>query len=182
MSRDLVDTVLYIFLFIYNTSLSFHLFNYTYINYGCTLYYVLFQIFYMLELTRLFLRNLRKSTCIPATLLSSYLKFPISMDKPVSNQDSKKVMMEPYLGTHYNQNNATAMCNIPFNTAPGNMIYCHANALDTTQGVKTNSCGRSVKCLRGNQIFDKQRYKTMRKWKRFGKGIDNYFISRLSLV
>ncbi|XP_014480671.1 PREDICTED: protein angel isoform X2 [Dinoponera quadriceps] len=114
----------------------------------------------MLRLSRLFLRTLRKSTSAP-------------MDNSVSLQDCKKATMEPYLDRCYSQNNAAAMCNIPFNATPGNSIYCQSHTYDAAYSVKANVCTTAANCLPGNQVLDRQRYKAIRKWKKFGKGRPN---------
>lgn len=75
--------------------------------------------------------------------------------------------MEPYLDTCYSHNNSTVMYSLPFNAASGNLIYCQTDTFETS--VNANVCTTTMS-LGGNHMFDKQRYKTMRKWKRFGKG------------
>ncbi|XP_032686865.1 protein angel homolog 2 [Odontomachus brunneus] len=129
------------------------------------------QIVYMLRLSRSLLRTLYKG-------------ISTSMGNPVSVQECKRPKMDPYLNSCYNQNNASAMCSIPFNTASDNAIYCPSDTYETSYGVKANVCRTSANCLPGNQAFDRQRYNTIRKWKRFGKGkpnsnAENYFTLRL---
>lgn len=98
------------------------------------------------------------------------------MDNPAaSHQKCTKAKMESYLGTCYAQNNTTTMCDVPFRTASNNLIYCQPGALtDVTHSVKANICAADTKY--GNYI-DKERYKTMRKWKQIGRGKDYYFSS-----
>lgn len=135
--------------------------DYIYIVYFIQSYGILPQIDYMLRLSRLFLRTLRKSV-------------PISMDNSVSLQDRKGATMEPYLDRCYNQTNTAAMCNIPFNATPGNSIYRQSHGYNTAYNVRSNVCTTAANCLPGNQVLDKERYKTIRKWKKFGKGKDHY--------
>lgn len=115
----------------------------------------------MLRLSQLLIRNLYKS-------ISAY------MGNPVSLQGYKRATMDPYLNACYSQNNAAAMCDIPFNAAPGNSFYCPSHAYDATY-VKTNVC-TTANCLSGNQAFDKQKYKTIRKWKKCGRGKRSSFL------
>lgn len=116
----------------------------------------------MLRLSLSFLRTLPRSVFA-------------SVNNPVFNLgDCKRTTMEPYLDRCYNQNNAAAMCNVPFNATPGNSIYCPSHAYDTAYSVKANVCTTSANCLPGNQILDRQRYKAIRKWKQLEKGKDRY--------
>ncbi|XP_011145151.1 protein angel isoform X2 [Harpegnathos saltator] len=112
----------------------------------------------MLRLSQLFIRTLHKSTSV-------------FLDNSVSLKNCKTTTMDPYLNRCYNPNN-TAMCNIPFNTASDNSIYCPNPAYDATY-VRANVCTKAANCMQGNQVFDRQRYKTIRKWKQFGKGRPN---------
>lgn len=139
-----------------------HAFSLTFLQiimYNCMIF---FQIVYMIRLSRLLLRTLRKS-------------ISTSMGNPVSVQDCKKTKMDPYLNSCYTQNNTSAMCSIPFNTASDNAIYCPNDDYDASYSVKANVCTTTANCLPGNQAFDRQRYKTIRKWKKFGKGKACYF-------
>jgi len=81
--------------------------------------------------------------------------------------------MEPYHDTCYSQNNATAICDISFNSASNyNMLYHQSGTFtDKTHSVKTNVHVADTK--HGNYI-DKSTYKAIRKWKRLGKG-KSYF-------
>ncbi|KMQ88633.1 protein angel-like protein 2 protein, partial [Lasius niger] len=128
-----------------------------------------FKIFYIVEpiWQRLSLENLHLNP-FPEALVSDYLDLAISMDNPAaSHQKCTKAKMESYLGTCYAQNNTTTMCDVPFRTASNNLIYCQPGALtDVTHSVKANICAADTKY--GNYI-DKERYKTMRKWKQIGR-------------
>ncbi|XP_012222007.1 protein angel isoform X2 [Linepithema humile] len=87
------------------------------------------------------------------------------MDNSSSHQKCTKPKMDPYHDTCYNQNNATAICDISFNSASNyNMLY-HQSGTFTDKSVKTNVA--DPKPI-GNYI-DKPRYKAIRKWKRLGK-------------
>lgn len=84
--------------------------------------------------------------------------------------------MDPYHDTCYSQNNATALCDISFNSASNyNMLSYNIHQSETfadkTHNVKANMHVADTK--HGNYI-DKSGYKTIRKWKRIGKG-KNYF-------
>lgn len=126
------------------------------------------KIFRILELTwqRSSLENLCKSPIWKA-LVSNYLELPASMDNSPSHQKCTKVKMEPYLDTCYSQNNSTAMCDIPFHATANTLFYCQTGAFaDTTHSVRANVCTADTKY--GNHM-DKQRYRTIRKWKRIEK-------------
>lgn len=159
------STNLYIILchFFYNYS-----FTYIVDVYRVCVYSWLFsQNLYMLELTQSLLKNLRKSTIVPADLLPTCHKQPVSMDDPATCQDCKKTVMEPYFNPCYSQNNATTMYN-----AMGNLIYCQT---DTTNCMHNDNFANSV-YLEARRIVEKQRYKAMRKWKRFGKGKNRFLL------
>lgn len=113
----------------------------------------------------------------PEALVSDYLDYlAISMDNPASHQKCTKAKMESYLGTCYAQNNITTMCDIPFHTAPSNLLYCQSGGFaDVTHSAADTKHGSYI---------DKERYKTLRKWIRVGKdrltsNIDDSFILRL---
>ncbi|KAL6430602.1 hypothetical protein ACFW04_006891 [Cataglyphis niger] len=127
-----------------------------------------FKIFYMVEplWQRLSLENLYLNP-FPEALVSDYLDLAISMDNPASHQKCMKAKMESYFGTCYGQNNTTTMCDVPFHTTSSNLVYCQPGAFaDVTHSVKTNV--HTAETKHGNYI-DKERYKIIRKWKRFGK-------------
>lgn len=120
---------------------------------------------------RLSLENLYLNQ-FPEAFVSNYLDLAIFMD-PASHQKCTKTKMESYLGTCYDQNNTTTMCDVSFHTTSNNLVYCQPGAFtDVTHNVKTNICAADTK--HGNYI-DKERYKIMRKWKRIGKSKDCYF-------
>lgn len=126
---------------------------------------------------RLSLENLYLNP-FPEALVSGYLDLAISMDNPASHQKCMKAKMESYLGTCYGQNNTTTtMCDVPFHTTSSNLVYCQPGAFtDVTHSVKTNVHAAETK--HGNYI-DKERYKIIRKWKRFGKSKDCYFFFQM---
>lgn len=131
------------------------------------------QIFHILKPTwqRSLLGNLCKGS-IWKVLVSSYLELVVSMDDPASHKKCKKVKMEPYHDRHnrcYSQN-VTAMCDIPFHTTANTLIYCQTGA-DATHSVKANVCTADTKY---RNHMDKQRYRTIRKWKQIGKGKNHY--------
>ncbi|XP_072762720.1 protein angel [Anoplolepis gracilipes] len=142
-----------------------------------------FKIFYMVEQIwqRLSLENLPLNP-FPETLVSDYLDLAISMDNSAPHQKRTNAKMESYLGTCYNQNNTTTMCDVPFHTTSSNLVYCQPGAFtDVTHSVKANVCAADT--MHGNYI-DKERYKIMRKWKRIGKNrltsnIEDSFILKL---
>lgn len=103
----------------------------------------------------------------PEALVSDYLDYlAISMDNPASHQKCTKAKMESYLGTCYAQNNITTMCDIPFHTAPSNLLYCQSGGFaDVTHSAADTKHGSYI---------DKERYKTLRKWIRVGKGKDTF--------
>ncbi|XP_011335312.1 protein angel isoform X2 [Ooceraea biroi] len=125
------------------------------------------EIFLMLKLTwqRLLSGNLRKASS-PATeaLVSSYLDLVVPMDDPATRKGCRRARMEPYVDACYSQNTTSTatVCDVPsFTSAPSsNMRYC----ADSVH--RTSACATDIKY--GNHI-DKQRYKSLRKWKRLGK-------------
>ncbi|XP_020280505.1 protein angel isoform X2 [Pseudomyrmex gracilis] len=88
------------------------------------------------------------------------------MDSSVAQQECKKSKMQPYLDTCYNPNNTNQMCDVSFNNAPANLMYCQSGAYtDTTHSI--NTCGINRK---HRNYLDKQTYKAIRKWKQIGGG------------
>ncbi|XP_070157664.1 protein angel [Polyergus mexicanus] len=142
-----------------------------------------FKILYMVKpfLQRSSLENLYLNP-FPEALVSGYLDFAISMDNSAFHQKCTKANMESYLGTCYGQNNTTTICDVPFHTTSSNLVYCQPGAFtDVTHSVKTDVHAAETK--HGNYI-DKERYKIIRKWKRFGKNrlisnTEDSFILRL---
>lgn len=116
----------------------------------------------MLRLSQSFLRTLLKHTSA-------------SMNNPISVKDCKRSKMDPYLSSCYSQNNTSAMCSVPFNPTLDNTLYCSSDTYDASYSVKANVCTTTPNSLPGNQVFDRQRYKAIRKWKKFGKGKTCYF-------
>ncbi|KYN50202.1 PREDICTED: protein angel [Cyphomyrmex costatus] len=120
------------------------------------------------------LENLCKSPSWKA-LISNCLELAVSMDNSPSHQKSK-VHMEPYFDTCYSQSNNTTMCDLT-NT----LIYCHTSFTEATHNVKANICTADTKY---GTYIDKQRYKTIRKWKRIEKdrssnNMEDFFILKL---
>lgn len=135
-------------------------------------YLCVFQIFYMLEplWRQLLLENLPDDT-VQEALASSYPKAPVSMDSSTASPVCKKSKMQPYLDTCYSQNNTNAMCDLSFNSASTNVMYCQSEAyVDTTHSINTCETNRKHR-----SYFDRQKYKAIRKWKQIGGGKDYHF-------
>ncbi|KAL0118890.1 hypothetical protein PUN28_009488 [Cardiocondyla obscurior] len=146
------------------------------------------KIFRKLELT--WQRSLLEELCVCQipdweALISNYLElyFAYSMDNTVPQEKyMKKINMEPYSDTCYNQNNATTMCDIPFHAAPNTLFYCQTKAYtEVTHSVKANVCTGDN--MYGNYM-NKQRYQAIRKWRRIEKdrssnNIEDFFILKL---
>ena len=108
-----------------------------------------------LAVKQVFLRNFYK------TVLISERSCYNLMTNSATQQKLSQTSMDPFLETYYTSNNYE----IPLNFTSENLA-CESNI----QTLGTNTCVESPMFLMDKYMSDKQRYKSMRQWKRFKKG------------
>ncbi|XP_076239915.1 protein angel isoform X2 [Calliopsis andreniformis] len=131
-----------------------------------------------LAVKQVFLRNFYKSVTVPQTLISYYPNLMEIMANSTAQQKFKQTAMESFLETYYNPNNS---CEMPL-TFPTENLQC--NNSSQTVGLGVDSCVETPMYLKDKYLADKQRYKTMRQWKRAKKeklasNSEEFFILRL---
>ncbi|KAK1126128.1 hypothetical protein K0M31_004769 [Melipona bicolor] len=108
-----------------------------------------------LAVKQVFLRNFCKNVLISERSVCYNL-----MANSAAQQKLSQTSMDPFLETYYNSNNYE----IPLNFTSENLA-CESNI----QTLETNTCVESPMFLMDKYMSDKQRYKSMRQWKRFKK-------------
>lgn len=121
-------------------------------------------------LKHLLLKNLRKSASAPEALYSTYVNLVDSISSPGTQQEFTKTLMEPYLD----------MCYMP-KEVPPSTTYDFAFESCSSSGTSSESINSMFshqiditrsseqEIIDNKRTKDMQRYKAMRKWKRFGK-------------
>ncbi|XP_051157761.1 protein angel isoform X2 [Leptopilina boulardi] len=122
-------------------------------------------------LKHIFIKNLRKSASVPEALYSTYANIVDSIASPGTHQEFNRTLMEPYLD----------LCYIPKEVPPSStydFAYESCSSVETSNESITSMFSQKMDFTRSAEqdgSFDNkrpkdlQRYKNMRKWKRFGK-------------
>lgn len=122
-------------------------------------------------LKHLLLKNLRKSASAPEALFSTYVNLVDTISSPETHQEFAKTIMEPYLDS----------CFIPKDVSPASTydFAIESSSSEETsseniaaifsQEMDINRNSGQDDSFENKRLRDIQRYRAMRKWKRFGK-------------
>ncbi|XP_043466166.1 protein angel isoform X1 [Leptopilina heterotoma] len=123
-------------------------------------------------LKHLFIKNLRKSASVPEALYSTYVNLVDTIASPGSHhQELNKSLMEPYLDLCYIPKEVPPASNYDFSFESCSSVGTSNESISSmfTQNMDLTKTAEQDGNLGNKRTKDMQRYKTMRKWKRFGK-------------
>ena len=119
----------------------------------------------------LLLKNLRKSASAPEALYSTYVNLVDSMSSPGTHQEFSKAIMEPYMDSCFIQKDVTSKSTYDFAIESSSSADASNESITTmfTQEMDINKAAKDDESLESRRLRSIQKYKAMRKWKRFGK-------------
>ncbi|XP_033209889.1 protein angel-like isoform X2 [Belonocnema kinseyi] len=131
------------------------------------------QVAHMSEvpLKQLLLKNLRKSASAPEALFSTYVNLVDSISSPETHQEFAKTIMEPYLDSCFIPKDASPASTYDFPTASSSSVENSSENIAAifSQEMDINRNSGQDDSFENKRLRDIQRYRAMRKWKRFGK-------------
>lgn len=130
-------------------------------------------------LKHLFIKNLRKSASVPEALYSTYVNLVDTIASPGSHhQELNKSLMEPYLDLCYIPKEVPPASNYDFSFESCSSVGTSNESISAmfTQNMDLTKSAEQDGNLGNKRTKEMQRYKTMRKWKRFGKSEFFFFL------